>query len=292
MYSKNSSTANWIKFKTYFNERFPLLPLSLYIFVTMLGINSLFKSNDIIKILLLALIYLLFLFHLRIMDEFKDYLYDKKNHPDRPVQKGLITLKTLKIIGALNFFVIIALALFICLTPVLYLLLFALMYTGFMFKEFFVSDFLRKKPAFYLISHQVVFVPLFLFFYSVFHNSIWLINNLSRISTLIYTILPVVIIEIGRKLKHRYNKKGQKTDDTYAYIWGEQNSVRLFAILIFFAGILSFFIPNFKNYLSFILVICALVIFLGSYTFYKLIINRSMAMTTIFALFLPLLLLL
>jgi 4-hydroxybenzoate polyprenyltransferase len=97
----------------------------------------------------------LFLFHLRVFDEHKDFDLDNETRPDRPVQRGLITLRQLKVLGA----VAIAGQLIIALVPgpsigALYLL--PLGYSVLMYFEFFVKDWLSARIIWYAITHCLV----------------------------------------------------------------------------------------------------------------------------------------
>src|SRR3989344_1881307 len=91
------------KWSGYFTTRFPVFPLALFCIFTLAGVTELSQGQFFsIKTLLLSLVYLLFLFHLRVLDEFKDFNYDSIHHKNRPVQKGLVTLGQLAIIGIVN----------------------------------------------------------------------------------------------------------------------------------------------------------------------------------------------
>ena len=285
----HSSNTNIIQ---YLRERFPIVSLSLFSFITALAINSSFEVHNYIKVFCVALIYLLFLFHLRVLDEFKDYQYDNKNHKDRPIQRGLISLSFIKTIGVINFVLLSSIALLVSSIYVFLLCMVSLLYTGLMFKEFFISDYLRKRPVFYLISHEIVLIPLYLFFYSVINGKLWVFSDFNKLSLFLFTFIPIILIEIGRKLKHRYSTEGKITNDTYAFIWGEKKSIQIFAILVLIAGLLSVFIQNFNFIFSALIIISSFIIFLGSYLYPKLIINNNILITSTFVLGLPFLLLL
>lgn len=271
----------------YLSERFPLVPLLLYTTATMIGISTSFPKPQWILIILLSIIYLLFLFHLRVLDEFKDYEYDSIHHTQRPVQEGLITLSAIKTAGIINLFVLFLLSYRVSSFPVFILFVLTLIYTGFMYKEFFIKDYLKKHIGQYLLSHQLVFIPLFWFFYSVLNISFWQLSKLINITALIYSIIPIVLIEIGRKLKHRYNHKGEKTNDTYVYHWGEGTSLRIFATIIFFSFLLYTYLES-NILISMIIFSSSVLIFIGSFAFRKVVIKYSMLITTFLALFLPL----
>lgn len=277
-------------FKLYLSSRFPFVPLFLYSLITSLAISSFLSKDNYFKVIVVAFIYLLFFFHLRVMDEFKDFAYDNKNHEDRPVQIGLISLDFIKRLGLINFLIMSFLALIVSFGNVFLIFLFAMGYTTLMYKEFFVPDYLRNRPMLYLFSHEVVMIPLFIFFYSAINNNLWLFDNTEKASAFIYTLIPVILIEIGRKLEHRHNKKGEETNDTYVYLWGTGKSIRIFAGLIFISGLISVNIQDFNIYFSNGIIFISLIIFLGSYLFPKIIVKSNMALTSLIALTLPLLL--
>jgi hypothetical protein len=101
-----------------------------------------------------ALMFLL-LFHLRVFDEHKDYAQDAATRPDRPVQRGLVTLDQLKVAGALT----IALELVIAFAPgaragAWWLL--PLGYSVLMLFEFFVPHWLERHYGIYAVSHSAI----------------------------------------------------------------------------------------------------------------------------------------
>ena len=91
----------------YFKSRFPVLPLYLYTFLTVKAIALKFGVGATVPVIIIAFVYLEFLFHLRVLDEFKDYYYDSANHTDRPVQKGKVTLGALSRLGIINVLVML-----------------------------------------------------------------------------------------------------------------------------------------------------------------------------------------
>ena len=156
-----------------------------------------------------------------------------------------------------------------------------------MFKEFYVSEYLRKRALLYLFSHQIVFIPLFIFFYSSLWNRLWIPNNISQVSHFLFLVLPITIIEFGRKMKHRVNHKGEITNDTYAFIWGEKNSLRIFTLLILLESLLSINIVGINQSIPFGLILLSIVLFLISYSSSRILIENNMILTTIIALLIP-----
>lgn len=276
----------------YFKERFPFFPLFVYSFLTISGIsNKIQIHTKLIQVLLLSIVYTSFLFHLRILDEFKDFEYDSKHHPGRPIQKGTISLSKIKIIGIINFFILLFASVTVTKQDIVLLILFVMIYSLLMFKEFFIKNFYEKSATLYLISHQIVFIPLFLFFYSSLITTFWFPDNLPGYSLFIYTLIPIVLIEIGRKMKYRFDKHGRKTDDTYLFIWGERRTINIFSALVVLSGLLSFSIQNFNWLISSFILTLGLFLTIGGFLFPKKIIKFNMMITIFFALGLPALLL-
>ena len=100
------------KWYTYQKERFPVLMYGIYIFaivfstysfVSWLSLynNSLSILSGQIKwnvVLIMFIVAFLQFLMVRIIDEFKDYEEDCKYRPYRPVPRGLITLKELRVL--------------------------------------------------------------------------------------------------------------------------------------------------------------------------------------------------
>ena len=105
---------------------------------------------------IVAIVTTLFWFMLlRIADEHKDFEEDSQFRPYRPVQRGLVTLKSLRIIGIV--LIIIQIVLSICLDWRLLGML-ALVYLWFalMTLEFGIPKWLKKHPTWYLASHMII----------------------------------------------------------------------------------------------------------------------------------------
>lgn len=96
-----------------------------------------------------------FLFHLRVFDEHKDYEIDAATRPERPVQRGLITLDQLKLLGVLAVLAQIALAVAPGLEIAAYYAI-PLFYSVLMFYEFFVGEWLSARIFLYGLTHTIV----------------------------------------------------------------------------------------------------------------------------------------
>jgi 4-hydroxybenzoate polyprenyltransferase len=106
-----------------------------------------------------AITLLCLFFHLRVFDEHKDYEDDLKYYPERVLQRGLITLRDLKILGASAIAVELILS-WMAGPPAFLSLLIALGFSLLMLKEFFVGAWLRQHFLLYATSHMLI-MPLF-----------------------------------------------------------------------------------------------------------------------------------
>jgi len=106
-----------------------------------------------------ALVLLCLFFHLRVFDEHKDFAEDSRNHPQRMLQRGIVTLRELRGLAyvALTLeLVVAALHSRAALVAVVIAQAFSLL----MLKEFFVGPWLRRHFLLYATSHMLI-MPLF-----------------------------------------------------------------------------------------------------------------------------------
>jgi 4-hydroxybenzoate polyprenyltransferase len=104
----------------------------------------------------------LFFLWLRVLDEHKDFENDRVAHPGRVLQRGLVTLRDLKVVGAATLVIQLAVSLWMDggVGPVTGWWLMALVWSSFMAKEFFVRDWLRRHIIWYALSHMIVMLAL------------------------------------------------------------------------------------------------------------------------------------
>jgi 4-hydroxybenzoate polyprenyltransferase len=154
---------------------------------------------------------------LRIADEFKDAEEDARWRPYRPVPRGLVTLRELRIAGA----VCMGLQLAIALTAGVRLvpeLLVVWAWFGLMSKEFFAREWLRAHPIAYIASHMVI-VPLIDWYVSSFD---WLLAGVPAPPALGWflavTFVNGLVVEIGRKIRAPHDE--EPGVETYTAMWG------------------------------------------------------------------------
>jgi 4-hydroxybenzoate polyprenyltransferase len=106
-----------------------------------------------------------FFFHLRVFDEHKDYAEDVIHHPDRVLQRGVITLGDLKVLGGIAIGIEIALAA-VRGVPALAAWGIAFVFSLLMLKEFFARDWLKRHFLVYATSHMLLMPLLSLMVFS------------------------------------------------------------------------------------------------------------------------------
>lgn len=160
-------------FLAYLNERFP--PIA-----NVLLILTYYSSNQFLAFALTQpgpvmhydtwsflgmLMMVSFFFHIRVFDEHKDYEEDCRHYPNRVLQRGLVTLRDLKIAGAIA----IAIEVLICAlrgAPALAAWAVAFGFTLLMLREFFARDFLKRHFLLYATSHMLIMPLLSLLVFS------------------------------------------------------------------------------------------------------------------------------
>lgn len=206
----------------YLQERFNLIQfISLsFILACFLSVGTqlyLFKIVSWGPIFFSTIALFLFLLRLRIFDEFKDYKHDIEHYPDRPISKGLLSLGELRLI----LFPVIFAEIFIALhfgKIVSMFFLVSFIYSLLMFKEFFVSGWLRKRFSLYIFTHEILVIPLFIYLCSI-NGFIFQYGSIVYITNLVIcTGSFMFLLEISRKVRPKELEIASR--DTYTAQYG------------------------------------------------------------------------
>ena len=167
---------------------------------------------------------LLFFFQLRVSDEFKDADEDRLHRPYRPVPRGLVTLRELGALGAAGMAAQLALALW--LAPPLVLPLLAVWgYMALMTREFWLRDWLARRPVTVLWTHMLV-MPLIDLYATACD---WIPAGEGRVPGaglgwfLLASFFNGMVVEIGRKLRAPGDEEPGVA--TYTALWGRTRAV-------------------------------------------------------------------
>lgn len=234
---------NFSKWMTYQKERFPLIRYSLLVSAfSASGLSLSFLLTGMREPLTLPMfmvaftVTLMLFFQLRVADEHKDFEYDAKHHPQRPVPRGLVSLMELRglavVAGCLQ-----VLAALLLNAKLLLPLVLAWTYMWLMTKEFFVGEWLRKHPVIYMLTHMCI-----LFFTDLFitscHFMVW---NIEPPIALLYflgtSFFLGTVIELGRKIRSPMDET--TGTDTYSRLWGKETAVKAWLASMCVSGALA-----------------------------------------------------
>ncbi len=221
----------------YQKERFPLLahgPLIFVFSLSAVSYSSLLRGNIALpsfSVGLTAFITcLLFFLQLRIADEFKDYDDDLAYRPYRPVPRGLIKLKELGYLVPVTLLIQAGLALWLK-PQLLWFLLLVWFYWGLMWREFFVTKWLKAHPLVYLGSHMLI-MPLIDLYASACD---WLVGGAGHPRAalgwfLVLSFFNGIVVEVGRKLRAPTDE--EKGVETYTALYGTKNASLLWLVAL------------------------------------------------------------
>lgn len=233
--AEENSAPLFKRFFIYQKERFPLLGHGLL--VTAFSFSAMSYSRICrgatgfveTKFFLTGIATTVTLFLLvRIFDEFKDREDDARYRRQLPVPRGLVSLRELAWLGALTvLFQIVINALFFPKMFLLYALVIA--YLCLMGKEFFVGEWLKKHPFWYVVSHMLI-IPLVDMYASGLD---WLMAGAEAPKGLLFffavSFMNGIVLEIGRKIRTPENEEF----NTYSTMMGAARATRLWLLILF-----------------------------------------------------------
>jgi len=155
-----------------------------------------------------------FFFHLRVFDEHKDFATDRIYHPGRVLQRGLIRLTDLKIIGSAAIIFEGLISLWISIdAAILWVICFA--YSLLMLKEFFVRQWLSERLVLYAVSHMAIMPLMVLWMASIIAPPQEIPRSLGWIAFL--SFFSGMAFEISRKIKAPEDEREGVL--TYSKLW-------------------------------------------------------------------------
>lgn len=219
-------------------ERFPLaktVPLLVVFSAASINVSAFLAGRPLpgfsIYVAGFCLAFLLF-FQMRVCDELKDAEDDARYRPERPIPRGVISLRSIALLGLAT----IPLASFIAASAqVLPLLFLTWLWLTAMTFEFGVPVWLKARPVLYLLSHMAVMPLIDLLLtglewrpYGTPAETLWLFLALSFANG--------VVLEIGRKLWAPENERIGV--ESYSKLWGPRRAARIWSVSIAAALIL------------------------------------------------------
>lgn len=234
-----SLSALWI----YQKERFPLFktaPLLAVFSAASLSVSAELSGRPLPDwggYLAGFVIAMLLFFQMRVCDEYKDLEDDRRYRPDRPIPRGLVSLRLIISLGLVSL-PITALTAWLWHPPVLWLLALVWLWLGAMTAEFGVAEWLKARPVLYLLSHMAI-MPLIDLLLTGLE---WLPFGGPASGLSLFLALSFVngcVLEIGRKLWSPENEIAGV--ETYSGLWGTRKAARIWGgcVLLSYALLLA-----------------------------------------------------
>ena len=264
------------KWYTYQKERFPVLVYGLYILAIVFAIFGFIESINVeesrnikqyvdlftgknvyytytykiqwLQLIPMFIVAFLQFFMVRIVDEFKDYDEDCLYRPYRPVPRGLITLRELRIVFLISFILQAILTIFYIKVPLFYkedvgnltvmprtylnftyplLLILLWGYFFLMSKNFFMKKFLSKHLLLEVFLDELLMPIMGLYLIGFLSEDVFNIPDIWKILLLTYIISWIV--EIARKVRCKEDEEeGVKT---YTAVLGIPKTILILFIL-------------------------------------------------------------
>ena len=224
------------RFYIYQKLRFPIIILSLSLLPAILSTAAIVSKNpSILQIIGGLIASILYLLHVRIIDEKRDFHHDSIYHKSRPLQTGLISMKELQIIDISAVVIILVIAMFAGIYPFLLGLL-ILSYSFIASKEFFMGEKLRKHFFLYNIINTMQTFIMQLFAYSFFAGYIPFTALVGL--HYVFTCIGTIIFEFVRKIKIPGMDGTGK--DTYTWYLGFNNAIAIYLVFAILATVLFY----------------------------------------------------
>ena len=213
----------------YANERFPLVPIFIFVFLLTSGYAHFFAnwfqtsfSWMEPKLWITMINVFLFMLQLRMADEIKDFDKDSKAFPNRILSQGIINLDLIRGI----FLSTIALELILSASMGkihLIGMLILQVWANLMAKEFFCKNFLDRHVTLSLILHQMILPPLAIYAALPFTQDQSYFNDLAIYPALLLLTLIYTVYEMARKTWSADRENAHA--DSYTRFWGINGAV-------------------------------------------------------------------
>ena len=179
-------------------------------------------------------------FQMRVCDEWKDAEHDRRNRPDRPVPRGLVTLPLLFTLAAATGLAAVGVVLAWS-SSAIWLLLLVWAYLATMTIEFGVPSWLNARPILYLLSHMAIMPLIDL----ALTGMEWVPGGGAASGLWLFLALSFVngcVLEIGRKLWAPENEI--EGVDSYSSLWGAKRASVVWLGCVFISFLLLVAVGN------------------------------------------------
>jgi 4-hydroxybenzoate polyprenyltransferase len=171
---------------------------------------------------------LVLFFQLRVCDEFKDQEDDMRHRPERPIPRGLVSLRLIGALGLVSVPLAIAAA-WAWSASLLWLLALVWLWLAAMSFEFGAPAWLRARPVVYLVSHMAIMPLIDLLMTGIE----WLPHGGPPGWLVLFLALSFVngcVLELGRKIWAPESERNGV--DSYSRHWGPKRAVLVWACCV------------------------------------------------------------
>ena len=205
----------------YMQERFPLPLVALMsasFAVLSLGLFSDGPGSPRwwLDAVLLTVAYFAVLLRYRVTDEWKDFAHDSSVYPERPVQRGAVSVRALVLLGSGALVVELAAVTAVAGPEGLLAYLPVLALSALTAVEFFARPLLARHFTLSFVLHEIVYLPLF--GWAAFALGAPL--GLATAAGIASACALFVAVEVVRKFEPRFAPNGVEVPDTYSAVWG------------------------------------------------------------------------
>jgi len=217
-----------IRLRAYQRVRFPLVPLYISLIPAIVSSSVIVQGTaDVLSIVLAVAAVTAYLFHIRVLDEHRDFEHDNLHYKERPIQAGTVSRLELRYVAVFA----VAVLLTVALQGGAIALMVAFLMLGYSYlaeKEFFLG--MRLRSHFFLYNGvnllQMLLMQVFAYAYFsgtlLLHPIVWM--------HFLFTTSGTLIFELLRKLKlPGADGTGR---DTYTAYLGFTGALTAYALLL------------------------------------------------------------
>jgi len=175
-----------------------------------------------------------FLFHVRVIDEFRDFNDDAKNHPDNPIHSGIISLKQLFAVDIVGVVLIIIISVYYG-TGTMIFAAALIVFTTLASKDFFLRKIILKYNTLYHIINSPQMILLQMYIFALLTGSV--ISSKIVWLLILFVYLNIFVLEVVRKIK--ISTEEPISTDTYSKSMGFKKSL-IFNYILSFLSIASY----------------------------------------------------
>lgn len=225
----------------YLRERFPIA-LTLLMSASFAALSvGLFSPTPPLsgrwwfELVLLTALYEALLLRYRVTDEWKDFAHDTETYPDRPLQRGVISVQALLVLGSAALFVELIAVTLLGGADALLLYLPVLALSALTAVEFGAKRWMTKHFTASFVLHELIYIPLFAWVAIVLGAPL----DLSFGAAVLGATLAFISVEIVRKFEPRFAPDATAVADSYTVVWGRGAAIVVLIATVIGAGVLT-----------------------------------------------------